>query len=529
MADSNAPSPSDANAHRIEWARRLLLALSAALVALLGYQVALRVRFPWDTFIWSESPFMTNLMKLSAGESIYQPADAANSFVYAPGLELLCFGLLRPLGLALDVRACRVVVVALGVLAAACGALFVARVVAQAESAAKARRAAVIGAFFVTCLVLFKNFTADVCHPDNLHVLHATGTLALLAWALDSKSLRVAAATLVVASLGALTKQYAGGAVLGVLGALFALVPEFRRPARRWALIAIAACALGAVVALLLRTPSARFWLIEVPSRHAYLPSKLDALTSDVMRVPHRVLLWALTPYAAVSLYLSGDRRVRTLAAAWVAVGAVEVVPAFLGYFKWMGLWNNLGIVDVWALLVVLPVLMASASAALSKPSFALGASFLIVLSSIPCRLPPGPEQYAFGRAIDGVARDARARNEVLLVAHGTSYLLHAGMLEPPRDRMNTLLELVEAELPLPSTALARIREAKYDRIVVHSLPWYGAFSAAINESYQVERVIPPPAEHAVQRSYPRYDLAFGFQPDLNSASVRVMVPKRQR
>lgn len=528
MDEPNTPSTSDHA--RVERARYLILALSASLVALLAYQVALRVRFPWDTYIWSESPFMTNLMKLSAGESIYQAADTANSFVYAPGLELLCFGLLRPLGLALDVRACRVVVVLLGVLAAASGALFVARVVVAAESVAKVRRATVSVAFLVVCLVLFKNFTADVCHPDNLHVLHATGTLALLAWALDSKSVRVAVAAVLVASLGVLTKQYAAGAVFGVLAALFGLVPEFRQPSRRWALFAIGGGALAAVLVLLLWSPSARFWLVEVPSRHAYLPSKLETLTNDVVRTPHRALLWGLTPFAAASLYLSSDRRVRALFGAWVAVGAVEVAPAFIGYFKWMGLWNNLGVVDVWAALVVLPVLLSSGSRALaSSPSFALGATLLIVLSSIPCRLPPGPEQYAFGREVDGAVRDARARNEELLVAHGTSSLLRAGSLAPPRDRMNSLLELVEAKLPAPPATLARIREAKYDRILLPDLPWYGGLGAVITESYQVERIIVPPASQPVERSNARYELAFGYQQDLNNVAVRVMVPKRPR
>jgi hypothetical protein len=83
----------------------------------MAYLVARRVVFPWDLYLWSESPFMTNMMKISAGESAFDPPADANSYVYAPGLEYLSFALLRPVSLQLDVRACRVVSILAGLAA----------------------------------------------------------------------------------------------------------------------------------------------------------------------------------------------------------------------------------------------------------------------------------------------------------------------------------------------------------------------------------------------------------------------------
>src|ERR1700691_5694801 len=94
-----------------------------AFVAVLAVETALRIRFPYDLYFWSESPFLTNLMKLDHHQPIYtNPADG-NSFVYSPGLEYLSFAILKPFGLELDIRFCRLVSVALGVFASGFGAL----------------------------------------------------------------------------------------------------------------------------------------------------------------------------------------------------------------------------------------------------------------------------------------------------------------------------------------------------------------------------------------------------------------------
>ncbi len=102
--------PADAQAR----VKRALVALVGMMFAVLAYQVFRRIVFPWDLYIWSESPFMTNMMKLATASSVFDGPSEASSWVYSPGLEYVCFALLRPVGLHLDVRACRAVNVIIG-------------------------------------------------------------------------------------------------------------------------------------------------------------------------------------------------------------------------------------------------------------------------------------------------------------------------------------------------------------------------------------------------------------------------------
>ena len=71
------------------WTATVLIAISLALLAVLTVEVALRVVFPWDLVMWSESPFLTNMLKLTNGTPLYTAPDDVNSYLYAPGLELL--------------------------------------------------------------------------------------------------------------------------------------------------------------------------------------------------------------------------------------------------------------------------------------------------------------------------------------------------------------------------------------------------------------------------------------------------------
>src|SRR5438105_9901950 len=50
--------------------------LAALLVAWLGVLLALRTPFRCDLYVWSESPFMTDMLKLAHGQPVYSaPSD----------------------------------------------------------------------------------------------------------------------------------------------------------------------------------------------------------------------------------------------------------------------------------------------------------------------------------------------------------------------------------------------------------------------------------------------------------------------
>ena len=96
------------------WVGVLLASLASLLVLVLIVELALRIGFPCDLYLWSESPFMTDMMKLSNHLPLYTDPHDVNSFVYSPGLEYLIYALLAPFGLLLDVRFCRIVNIAVG-------------------------------------------------------------------------------------------------------------------------------------------------------------------------------------------------------------------------------------------------------------------------------------------------------------------------------------------------------------------------------------------------------------------------------
>src|SRR6267154_1316659 len=100
-------------------------------------ETALRIRFPWDLYIWAESPFLTDMIKLDHHMPVFTAPADGNSFVYSPGLEYITFALLKPFGLELDIRFCRLVSTLLGIMAAGFGALAVRRLAGSTIAAAR--------------------------------------------------------------------------------------------------------------------------------------------------------------------------------------------------------------------------------------------------------------------------------------------------------------------------------------------------------------------------------------------------------
>src|SRR5687767_11444806 len=114
------------------WPRWLLRGLTGVVVlylAWLALMIGWRATFPWDLFVWPERPFTTQMLKLELGHTLCGPPADGNSFVYSPGLEYLTLALIKPLGLHLDIRFCRLVTVAIGVVAGGLAGLALHRVV----------------------------------------------------------------------------------------------------------------------------------------------------------------------------------------------------------------------------------------------------------------------------------------------------------------------------------------------------------------------------------------------------------------
>jgi len=506
----------------------VLIALTA--FAGLAYQVSRRVGFRWDLYVWSESPFMTNMLKLSAGLPLYGPPSDANSFIYSPGLEYLTYALLRPLGLELDVRFCRAVTVAIGLITCFSAGALGSRLLSLLGSGARARQVFLFFAAALCALVVGKNFTADVCHPDNLIAGHVVFSLLLCQRAAASRSLRSAVIAVGFASLAVLAKQTGIAAGVCALVGLLLARPELRKPAPLLGLVAVTLGATALALLPLVWSHDARFWTFGIMAQHFIDIAKYEQLVrQDVLGVPHRAILWTLAPFAATALLLHPDAGPRRFALVWLPFG-VGLIPALAAYLKHMGAWNNLMLIDVWAALGVLPVVWNRADAALEteprRAAAPLAALLLLIATLLPTRVPPTAGHWAFGRELERQIGAACARGERVLLGHGTMALIRAGCPGIPLDRVNSLLELANYDVAPPPPALERIRTHFYDRIFFNVPEWSGGVGTAIRAHYRRESSIAAAADQPGSKGRERLDWHFGYQFGQLDGAVEILVPQ---
>jgi hypothetical protein len=460
---------------------------------------ALRLPFPWDLFVWPESPFMTNMLKMELGEPLFgSPADG-NSFVYSPGLEYITFALLKPLGLHLDIRYCRLVNVAIGVLAGALAGLALRRAIKFVAPENRFGKFAWIGCG-VAVLVIFRNFTADVTHPDNLVMLHTAGVFLLTLWAWREKRFGIAMLAMLFAGGGVFAKQILALAFLGP-----ALVFARFNPWgwRKWLILVIAG-ALSAVAALIVIgwSPDARFYLLKLLPHQGIHVTRfywmmIDLLTAD------RAFLLMLGLAAAGLLWRSGEVG-REYVQFCAALGVFSVCPNVASYVKTMGIWNNLIIFQLWLLLLAWPAVALWLSRVFSFKArqeeaslfnwIVAGVLVVFVVLLFPPKTPAHPAMYAACEEIQKqVDADIKARRKVL-IGHGMMYLLRAGSREVPLDRVNSILELKAAGYANLTQFPERIRQHYYDRLYLTVENWYPPeFVALIEKHYQLQTIVKEP------------------------------------
>ncbi|MGD0529745.1 MAG: hypothetical protein ABSE49_31705, partial [Polyangiaceae bacterium] len=447
---------------------RLVVALAATTLVILAVEEIPRILFPWDLRMFSESTLLTDMLKMTAGHGPYTAPSDQNSYIYAPGLEYLTFALLRPLGAQLDIRACRAVTVLVG-LAAAFVAGGVAVRLAESLGPLPHRRAAHFVAASVAALVVFKSFTADACHPDNLYCLHAMLVIALCSGAVDRPSFGMAVVAVVVAGLGVAVKQTA---LPGALGALIVVLGLCRRAfgLPRSALLAASSAVSVLLGAWLDFHGWGRFWALEVPSHQTVEPERVFGLVAHVMTVPHRILLVILFVPSVLYLAMRARDRAPMVLGPWLAVGVTEVLPSLASYFKVLGWWNNLTILDLWAALPIVAVVAHVVHAPREERPMvarAVAAGLLVTLLDAlnPTRAWPRHGQFELGRALDAaVARDV-ADGQRVLVSTGSAALVHAGVRDVPLDRVSSIAEREVARLDELTETKARFATRYYGKL----------------------------------------------------------------
>lgn len=453
----------------------LLTATAFLLLMILAVQLYRRIQFPWDLYMWSESPFLTNMLKLRNGAGIYtSPADG-NSFLYAPGLELLCHLILSPFELDLDIRACRWVSASLCFLTAWIASTLGVRFLGPEE-----RPWFRPFCFAATTLLLFKEFTADVCHPDNLHIFHATVALALCVAAADRNKIVIAVVAAAWSAFGVATKQTGA---FGLIGVLASLLIVWRDAVSRALIVGTGIAAMSTTLALLLRG-FGRFYLFEVPFSQPIYFFKIAWLASQVFSFPSLLMPIVILP--AIALL-----RRRTLIAQsrvmipWMLIGAFEVAPSVMGFFKMGGGSNNLRIISLWLLIPSLPILWSLAISGRSWRSPAsLAIAIALLASEFPTHMPPSARHYEFGRELEAELRRDREGGRTVLLSHATAPLIRAGFVGVPLDRLLSFGELAWAGLNDEAGFQARIRAGYYDRLYLVSFwSFYNETSRALIEA----------------------------------------------
>jgi hypothetical protein len=426
-----------------------------------GGLVLRRALFPFDLYIWSESPFMTDMLKLRYGIPIFGPPEDANSFVYAPGLSLICEAVLRPFGADLDVRACRVVSILLGIVAAT----FAARA-SIALAAVRHRPVRTVVLALLAWMIVSRNFTADVLHPDNLHLVHATACLSLALAVVEKRSPRVAVLAATVAGAGILTKQTEAASLAGVLA-----IAAWTFGLRSKTFVASAAAGLASSFAAggwLFSNPWARFQLLTVLGRHPVLWDRLGELP-DRYSSGYRPWIAAIGLAGVITLWRADRRRAL---AVWAVLGVTCALPNVLAYIKVMGAFNNLGVIDLWLSMPGLAAVAAVTKPTLGRRLAAAAVAALVVWQTWPLKRVLPPEFAAHFSAVEAKIRTDIAAGERVLVGHGTAWWVRAGGAGVPLDRENSILELATAGLADRTNTARRLSDGHYSRVYLLST-WY--------------------------------------------------------
>jgi Dolichyl-phosphate-mannose-protein mannosyltransferase len=447
---------------------RFVAALASVLVLLVLVEMALRIGYPCDLMMWSESPFMTNMMKLVHGMPIYTTPSDLNSYIYSPGLEYLTYTVLGPLGLALDVRFCRAVNVLVGLAAALIAGVLIVRVESDVHGGRRSWTLFLVSAC-TAALIVFNSQTSDGLHPDNLHMLHAVLSCLLCYEALRSGSVALAAATIAIAGVGVAVKQPAALAPVGAAAALLL----GRRWERRGTLVLVAALTGVAVFMIwfVLGDANRRFFILDVPTSQPILYARALGLL-DLFFRGHRLLLFVAVPFAVATILRAAPEPGRRFLLAWGALGLAEVAPSGLAALKVLGVDNNFAVMALWLWLLTGPAIghvltrWRPAGAGDPVPLLATGLLVVVLLSLLPMKVPPPSDSYRYCDAIlTAVGADLKAGRRVFLSA-GTTPFIRDGSSAVLLDRNESLAEVWWAgKKDVLDAMMRRFADGDYDRL----------------------------------------------------------------
>lgn len=423
---------------------------------------------PYDLGGWSESYFLTDIIKWRTGTPLYTAPEDSNSGTYTPGAPAVSYFLARMLGRADSIRTYRFLMQMYLVFAAlfAGAATWTLLRIADPDRFPRVSRLWLPFFIFVSFLVATNSETNAFnifLHNDPLSILVSSIAFWVLTQFAFSQNPRWLAAMAVLPALGFLVKQY-----LAIFAAVYVVYMwlDGKSSLRRVVTFgAISFAILGATIAsgFLIWGDAYRYWVFEIMGAHIVSFVKLNERFADAA--------WTvLLGLSAGLVLLRGERfpRLFALWAGWLVMTLGGIYTSGITYSP-----THLGpasMVGASFALIALATLWPSSDEPGSSPPiqwFQVVGGFLAVLAVFAgmgfTRLPRLTVEPDLARYVSEIEREFKGlpADRVLLDIGEWIYLRENVLM---KDRMAILDTHRKPHYGL----LERIRRREYARVLVH-------------------------------------------------------------
>ena len=311
----------------------LLTACAAVLTANFFAWAASSIFYRADILIWSEGPFVQDILKLKAGEALYSAPSELSSFFYTPGAQVGTYLIAWVVGVSDSVAAFRLI----QVFFVAVAAILATRTVWRISQLAGIRLPAhpALASALVT-LVLFLAATNETTNPfthllhnDSLSVLVSVAAFACLVEHVARPRTRFIVLMALVPAVGFMVKQ----SLVAWLPLFWVYLVLFDRPRSLRTVAAFSALSvfsLGAVYAGSLAAWGAdfQFWAVTAMSHHGVSPLRSFLHVAEA------------APYFAAALgggLAAGALRTQSvLLGPWLVSFGLLVLEAYTSGIAWM-------------------------------------------------------------------------------------------------------------------------------------------------------------------------------------------------
>ncbi len=430
--------------------------------------------FRADTLIWSESPFVTDIIKFRTGAAatLYSAPEDLSSFNYTPGAPFLTWVLASLVGQGDSIPAYRVVQVVFVVLATVLGVRTVAliRVLRGVERTGLPWMIAWFPLLFLAATNSLTNKFSYLLHNDALALLICAGAFLVIAEYAVKPRRWLLAAMVVLPAAGFMVKQS-----LGIWCVFFgAWLLFFGRPFRFWRAVWVGAGGLALILVFYragvgIWGADFRYWVIDGLGKHPVSPLRSIEHALDGW------MFWAAGLWGGWVL-IRGERA-SALLGLWLVWALLFAVETYTSGIAWM--LNHMGpgsfLAVAW-LAAALPSVWPAPRVPEGSPAWGwlragmVAATSVLVVSGLEvvqvpiAKLPHDADRYA--TAIEGeFAGHATAS---VLLDHGSWPYLREGIVQ--KDRSAPAGEAGWTSTANFAGLLERLRTHHYERILMRDL-----------------------------------------------------------